>query len=56
LVTSTSSQFGIPYWLLVLLTARIATVPWLKWRFSLRTLLIAVTLLAVLLGLAAATW
>jgi hypothetical protein len=46
--------FGIgillPCWSSVLLTATLATFPWLRWRFSLRTLLIATTLVAVLLG------
>jgi hypothetical protein len=43
----------VPYWLLVLLSTLLAAVPWLPWskRFSLRTLLIATTLVAVVLGL-----
>ena len=41
----------LPHWLLVLLTATLAVVPWIKWRFSLRTLLIATTLVAVVLGI-----
>lgn len=43
----------IPYWSLVLITPLLAIAPWLRWRFSLRTLLIAMTLLAVMLGLVA---
>jgi hypothetical protein len=39
----------IPYWPSLLLSAVIATCPWVK-RFSLRTLLIAMTLVAVILG------
>jgi hypothetical protein len=42
-----------PHWFLVLLAAGLAYVPWLPWwsqRFSLRTLLIATTLVAVILG------
>ena len=35
----------------VLLMAALAAVPWLRWRFSLRTLLIAMTLVAVVLGI-----
>jgi hypothetical protein len=35
-----------PYWFAVMSTAAIATVPWLRWRFGLRTLLIATTLIA----------
>jgi hypothetical protein len=44
----------IPCWFLVALPAGLAAVPWFRWsnRFSLRTLLIATTLLAVSLGLA----
>jgi hypothetical protein len=43
----------IPSWCLVLLTAAIGAVPWipnLRWQFSLRTLLIATTLIAIGLG------
>jgi len=46
------AQVGIPDWLLLLGIAASATLPWLHWCFSLRTLLIATTLLAVVLGLA----
>jgi hypothetical protein len=45
----------IPYWFPVLLSASVATAPWIglfKRQFSLRTLLIATTLVAVVLGLA----
>jgi hypothetical protein len=37
----------IPYWFLLVMTAVLTGVPWIKWRFSLRTLLIATTLVAV---------
>jgi hypothetical protein len=42
-----------PYWSAAIVSAAIAALPWLSCirRFSLRTLLIATTLLAVLLGL-----
>jgi hypothetical protein len=40
-----------PHWFLALLSATLGAVPWLKWQFSLRTLLIATTLVAVALGL-----
>ena len=42
-----------PYWSFVLVAAILATAPWLAWtsRFSLLTLLIATTLIAVVLGL-----
>jgi hypothetical protein len=42
----------IPYWFVLLVTAGIGSVPWIRWSFSLRTMLIAVTLIAALLGLA----
>ena len=44
---------SLPYWFPVLLAAAFAAIPWLPWsrRFSLRTLLIATTLLCVGLGL-----
>ena len=44
----------IPCWFCLLLVASIAAFPWLQhlsWRFSLRTLLTATTILAVILGL-----
>src|SRR4051812_49208277 len=46
---------SVSYWLLTLGTLAIGTVPWLHWprRFTLRTLLIATTLVALVLGLAA---
>jgi hypothetical protein len=42
-----------PHWFLCLLSASLAVAPWLKWsnRFSLRTLLIVTTLVALALGL-----
>jgi hypothetical protein len=48
--------FTIPLWFLVALSASLAPLPWLRWdrrskRYSLRTLLIATTLVAVVLGL-----
>jgi hypothetical protein len=42
---------AIPDWLPVLVAAVFAIIPWLRWRFSLRTLLIATTLVAAVLGL-----
>jgi hypothetical protein len=41
-----------PYWFWSLVPAALAAAPWLKWsnRFSLHTLLIATTLVAVVLG------
>jgi hypothetical protein len=43
----------LAYWFLAALMATLAVSPWVRWkpRFSLRTLLIATTLVAILLGL-----
>jgi hypothetical protein len=41
----------IPHWFLLGLSAAIATLPWLPWRFSLRALLIAIAAFAGMLGL-----
>jgi hypothetical protein len=43
----------VPYWFLVVIagiSAALCGIPWVKWHFSLRTLLIATTLVAVGLG------
>jgi hypothetical protein len=51
------NQVGVfvPYWFLFIICVTLAIVSWPEWtkEFSLRTLLIAVTLVAVVLGLAA---
>jgi hypothetical protein len=41
----------VPYWSTVAVMCLISAVPWLPWRFSLRTLLIAITLVALVLGI-----
>ena len=48
-------RFQSPYWLLMAITGVFAALPWIPIsnRYSLRTLLIATTLVAVLLGFAA---
>jgi hypothetical protein len=50
-----SSRIGyslrVPYWLLVAFTGFLTSAPWLNCRFGLRTLLIATTLVAAVLGL-----
>jgi hypothetical protein len=53
IVESNGWNITIPHWFLGLLAAALATVPWIRWskRFSLRTLLIATTLVAVALAL-----
>jgi len=52
-----SLRLDVPYWFLVLLASALAALPWLpRWskRFSLRAMLIAITLIAV--GLGAVAW
>ena len=51
LATPTAYRVRVPYWFPFLLSAAAAGVPWLRWRFSLRTMLIATTLVAAALGL-----
>ena len=46
-------QVHCPIWFAALLAAAVAAAPFLQWRFSLRTLLIATTLVAVGLGILA---
>ena len=45
------SVFYLPYWFTVLVVSTLVVAPWLPYHFSLRTLLIATTLVAVVLGL-----
>ena len=45
-----SLNIVLPHWFLVTIFATIAAVPWIKWRFSLRKLLIVLTLFAVFFG------
>ena len=48
-----SADFNIPYWIPAIIFAAAPAPLWIRWskRFSLRTLLIATTLVAVVLGL-----
>jgi hypothetical protein len=46
-------RIRVPYWSLVSLSALFAVAPWLQWRFSLRTLLVAITVVAIILGVLA---
>jgi hypothetical protein len=48
---SLQTTVGFPHWLPVLIAALLSVTPWLHWRFSLRTLLIGMTVVAILLGL-----
>lgn len=45
----------VPHWLLTILIAALTTAPWLRWRYSLGTLLIAITLIGLILGFIFAT-
>ena len=47
----TRGDTTIPIWLFLILGLASGIAPWLPWHFSLRTLLIATTLVAILLGL-----
>jgi hypothetical protein len=40
-----------PHWFAATTISFLATAPWIRWRFSLRTLFIATTLVTVALGL-----
>jgi hypothetical protein len=42
--------FFMPYWFPVILAAAFTALPWMRWRYSLKTLMIGTTLFAVLLG------
>src|SRR5262245_4489637 len=50
------SVVSVPHWLFLLLSAITTGAPWILRRFSLRTLLIATTLIAVVLGLVVIMW
>ena len=51
IVKSYPTRFTIvPIWATLLVAATLAAVPWIRWRFSLRTLLIAMTAAAIGLG------
>ena len=50
-VENNSRSVSVPLWSLTAFAAVISVAPWLRWRFSLRTLLIATTAVAVGLGL-----
>jgi hypothetical protein len=39
-----------PHWFAILIAGAVAVATWIRWRFSIRTLLIATTLVAVVLG------
>jgi hypothetical protein len=45
--------FVIPQWFPLLALTSLAIVPWVRWRFSLRTLLIVTAVIAIILGIIA---
>jgi hypothetical protein len=45
------SFINVPYWFLVAGFATLAAAPWFRWRFSLRTLIVVMTIVAAGLGL-----
>jgi hypothetical protein len=45
----------VPHWFLAMVFATLAPAPWLRWRFGFRALLIGITLVAVVLGIAVYT-
>lgn len=46
------TELSLSHLAMAIFPATIACLPWVRWKFSLRTLLIATTLVAVVLGLA----
>jgi hypothetical protein len=40
----------ISHWFAAVMTTVFAALPWIKWRYSLRTLLIGMTLMVAILG------
>jgi hypothetical protein len=43
-----------PHWFIILISATLCAAPWVRWRYSLRTMLIAATLATIGLGLVVA--
>ena len=48
-------EIAMPHWAAMLFPATFAAAPWLRWRFSLRTLLVGTTIIAAVLGAIAAS-
>ncbi len=46
-----SCGFFAPFWALIPLSLLLSASPWIRWTYSIRTLLITMTLIAVVLGL-----
>jgi hypothetical protein len=49
-VSGALQEIMFPDWFVLLSLISIGVVPWLKWRYSLRTMLIATTVAAIVLG------
>jgi hypothetical protein len=49
--TVRSFSVRLPYWFPVMLCALLSAAPWIKWRFNIRTLLIATAVVATGLGI-----
>src|SRR4051812_44350828 len=50
----TTWMIAVPHWFAIIFVAAVAALPWIRptaWKFSLRTLLIATTLVGIVLGL-----
>jgi hypothetical protein len=45
-----NDAMSLPYWLTVVVMCAVTAAPWLRWRFSLPTLLIAMTVVAIAIG------
>jgi hypothetical protein len=50
-IANGDASFYVPCWMAMLGIATVGALPWMPWHFGLRTLLIAMTLVAVGLGL-----
>jgi hypothetical protein len=51
---SRNISIWLPHWLIVVVTLLLAAVPWIRWsrRFTIRTMLVVTTLIAVVMALA----
>jgi hypothetical protein len=50
-IQTESTFVSVPHWFTVSILGVFAAAPWLRWRFSLRMLLIGMTVIAILMGL-----
>jgi hypothetical protein len=49
-LTTKSTLIRAPHYFVIIIVSTMGAIPWVRWRFSLRTLLIVMTLIAVALG------